>query len=187
MCAKDGDCVAGFTCQSGSCTNLSPNGVACAGNGTCLSGHCTDGVCCGSASCGSCSSCAIAGKEGTCTPVAAGAADPAAVCVAMAASSCGTTGTCDGAGACATYSTGTICAPASCDQMSGKVKAVSTCTAKGMCMPGPMTACDPYACDSAVNACKTSCTAPADCAKMNTCVVGDAGTGTCTMSPPPMP
>jgi hypothetical protein len=105
----------------------------------------------------------------------------------MTATSCGTTGTCDGAGACATYPTGTICAPATCDAMSGKMKAASTCSAMGMCMPGPMTACDPYVCDTTTNACKASCTVSADCAKMNTCALGDASTGTCGMAPMPMP
>jgi hypothetical protein len=64
--------------------------------------------------------------------------------------------------------------------MSGMVKSASTCTGMGMCMPGPMTACDPYACDSITGACKTSCALPADCAKTSTCVLTDGGTGSCS-------
>jgi hypothetical protein len=60
---------------------------------------CVDGVCCDGPCDGACVSCALAGSEGACTPIAAGA-DPDEECATMDPSSCGTSGACDGAGAC---------------------------------------------------------------------------------------
>lgn len=60
---------------------------------------CVDGVCCDGACDGACESCAIAGSEGTCTPIAGGE-DPDEECAETDPSTCGTSGACDGAGAC---------------------------------------------------------------------------------------
>jgi hypothetical protein len=174
------DCATGYNCQSGTCTNLAPNGTACTANATCGSGHCTDGVCCGSASCGSCNSCAVAGKQGTCAPLANGAADPAGQCSPMPASSCGTTGVCDGKGACSVYPDGTACAAAACDGSSGMLMGAATCM-NGSCKAGAKTSCGSYACDTTAAACKTSCASDADCQKKGKCALSDGGAaGVCS-------
>jgi hypothetical protein len=79
-CATDGDCVAGFSCLGYSCTNLKATGLACGTSAECLSGHCTEGFCCGSATCGSCKSCAVPGKQGTCTATGDGTVCAASMC-----------------------------------------------------------------------------------------------------------
>jgi hypothetical protein len=175
-CTATGDCVTGFTCQGGSCTDLLGNGSACVNAGQCISGHCLDQVCCGSATCPSCTSCAVAGSEGQCAPVPEGSADPKAVCVNMAASTCGTIGTCDGTGACAFHPVGTTCAPATCPAGGAMLTSASTCDGTGTCLPGVTTSCSPYAC-GATNVCtQAPCTDPSDCAAGHTC---DPGTGEC--------
>ncbi len=163
-CTADGDCVAGYTCQSGVCTNLKALGTACASNAECLSGMCTDGVCCSTASCGTCASCSVSGKAGACAPVAAGTAS--ADCPTTPASGCGTNGTCDGAGQCATYPAGTSCAPAACTAGTTLVGA-SKCDGAGHCAPGPSTDCTPQACANA--ACTSGCATAADCAPGYSC------------------
>jgi len=88
-------------------------GIDCNAGSQCASGLCTDGVCCNS-TCGQlCSSCNLAGHEGTCTTVPSGQ-DPKNQCTADPAGSCGHDGTCDGAGACRFQGPGTICGPAQC-------------------------------------------------------------------------
>jgi hypothetical protein len=163
-CGVDTDCAAGFTCLSNVCTNLKPNGAACAAEAECFSGHCSEGFCCAVASCGSCRSCAVVGKQGTCEPVPDGQMDPARVCMSMAASTCGTTGVCDGGGQCATYPVGTACGPPTCG---AAMLTTFTCAAVGQCMPH-VTDCAPFACDGAA-ACKQSCAVPADCAPAFVC------------------
>jgi hypothetical protein len=177
MCSNDGDCTGtGYTCQSNSCTNLKPLGATCVLGTECLGNFCTDGVCCTTGpSCGSCKSCALNG-QGTCSPVATGAADPAALCVNTGASSCGTTGVCGSGGNCATYPLGTACATPSCP--AGMTITTSTCTAVDLCTPASVN-CAPYACDTAGGACKQSCTADTDCASGATCSGSPGNPGTC--------
>jgi hypothetical protein len=174
-CASDADCVAGYTCQSNTCTNLKPLGSACASSGECINGMCTDHVCCASASCGACNACNIAGKVGTCAPVASGSPDPAGLCTDTGSASCGTTGICDGTGQCARYPAGTICAAAACK--SGKTSTLigtSKCDGAGKCVTGPTTDCSPQACISA--ACTIGCKTVADCAPGYNCKsIGDGG------------
>ena len=67
-------------CLGYSCTNLKANGAACGAGLECLSGNCTEGFCCGSASCGLCQSCAVPGKQGTCSPTADGTVCGASLC-----------------------------------------------------------------------------------------------------------
>jgi hypothetical protein len=174
-CAANVDCAAGFSCASGSCTNLTPNGGACTDGTQCISGHCVEQVCCGAASCPACSSCAVAGKAGSCQPVAKGGADPLASCLAMAASTCGTDGTCDGSGSCALHATGTTCLAALCDAATSMLTAASTCDGAGTCVPGTASSCAPYACAAA--ACKAApCADGSDCAAGAAC---DSGSNTC--------
>ncbi len=67
-CAAEGDCAAGYYCKSSVCSALESLGATCAGVSACGKGlFCVDGVCCGSASCDADSTCAAAGKAGTCT------------------------------------------------------------------------------------------------------------------------
>jgi hypothetical protein len=79
-CVTTTDCAPGYSCLGGSCTNLAANGVTCTTNSECISGHCLDGFCCGSGACSPCNSCAIAGHEGTCWPIADGTVCGAASC-----------------------------------------------------------------------------------------------------------
>ena len=90
-------CASGYYCASGACAPVKANGQTCATGGECSSGHCVDGFCCGSASCTDCLSCNVGGHQGTCFPVAAGAAD--GVCVASCVGS-QLSGLCDGNGTC---------------------------------------------------------------------------------------
>ena len=171
-CTADGDCVTGYTCQSGVCTNLKPLGAACAGATECLSSMCTDGVCCSSPACGTCNACNVNGA-GSCAPVAAGTASSA--CPTTAASTCGTTGTCDGAGKCANYAAGTTCAAAACMAGTATLVGLSKCDGAGKCVAGATSDCTPQACANA--ACTSGCTGPADCAPGYTCASpGDGGT-----------
>jgi hypothetical protein len=71
-CATTADCASGFSCLGYFCTNLQPNGAACNSPAQCISGHCTEGFCCGVATCPACNSCAVPGKQGTCSPAGDG-------------------------------------------------------------------------------------------------------------------
>ena len=67
-CAKNADCAAGFICNSAlTCEAAHDLGADCTTSATCSTGFCTDGVCCGVGACGAGSSCANAGKKGTCS------------------------------------------------------------------------------------------------------------------------
>src|SRR5262249_22236535 len=101
-CATAADCVAGAACVNGSC-GPKPPGAACTAGSECASTICAQGVCCKTACAGTCKSCAIAGSEGECIDVPAGA-DPLNQCTDQTAMTCGNDGTCDGAGACRQYS-----------------------------------------------------------------------------------
>ena len=176
-CASDVDCVAGYTCQSSTCTNLKPLGSTCASSAECISGKCTDQVCCGSASCGACNACNIAGKAGTCSPVAAGSTDPHGLCTDKGSASCGTTGICDGAGHCPNYPAGIVCAAPACKP--GKTSILfgtSKCDGAGKCVAGAMTDCSPQACVSA--ACTVGCSSASDCAPSYSCKSSTVDGGT---------
>jgi cellulose 1,4-beta-cellobiosidase len=85
----------------------------------------------------------------------------------MGAGSCSTDGTCNGAGACRLYGQGTICVAAACMSTTTGTPA-RTCNGTGTCQTVTSTNCTPYVC--ATNACKTSCTADADCQSPNICL-----------------
>jgi hypothetical protein len=169
MCTTNADCIAGDTCQSGSCTNMKPLGAACVTDGECISNFCTEGFCCNAKPCGKCLSCARTGSLGTCTPVAAGDADPAAMCLAMSVATCGTTGACDGAGECASYPTGTMCKPSECPA-GGAVETDWKCSG-GSCISSQAN-CMAYTCHATGNVCLTTCTVDTDCASGLTCASG---------------
>jgi hypothetical protein len=68
-CASKADCTGAFECQGGVCSSPQPLGAACGQNDkACQSGLCRDGVCCDADCKGACTSCALAGKKGTCSP-----------------------------------------------------------------------------------------------------------------------
>src|SRR6185295_7539594 len=87
-CSADADCVAPNVCIMGQCAKKTP-GTVCTTGVECASGQCQQGVCCTSSCTGTCTSCALAGNLGTCTPVPAGT-DPLGQCADQGAPSCGT-------------------------------------------------------------------------------------------------
>jgi hypothetical protein len=86
--ANGTDCEGGGQCLVGAC--VSAVGQACTQNAECFSDLCIDFVCCGSVCDDLCSSCAVAGSEGTCSP------EPSGV---VAGDDC-MGGACDGLGQC---------------------------------------------------------------------------------------
>jgi hypothetical protein len=139
-------------------------GAACSSGSVCMSGFCSDGVCCDGV-CGSlCQSCRLAGQEGRCQPVTAGA-DPDNECGETSVQSCGNDGTCNGAGACRLRAAGTVCGSASCT--GGTQNAAPTCNGSGQCAAGSGRNCAPYVCSAA--ACGSSCQTSVDCASGNLC------------------
>ncbi len=175
-CVSDLDCVTGYNCLAGSCTNLLPDSAACTRNTECISGHCTDGYCCPLASCGPCRSCALIGHVGSCMPMPGGMGDTR--CPIMPVSTCGTTGVCDGAGQCTRHPAGTTCSAASCG---AGLAARSTwaCNGAGQCTATP-TDCSPYRCDAATATCRTKCSSNGDCAQGTTCDGNPTTPGACT-------
>ncbi|HXU01088.1 MAG TPA: hypothetical protein VN903_08855 [Polyangia bacterium] len=126
-CAVNTDCVLGYSCLGSSCTNLKANGAVCNVSTECISGFCTEGFCCGAASCGTCKSCAIAGKQGTCSPIADGTACGSATCDGQdryrPASTCS-------AGTCTMSTTRIECAPYACDVVAA---CKTSCTSDADC------------------------------------------------------
>jgi len=127
-CATTADCVDGFMCLGYSCTNLKPNGSVCAASAECISGHCTEGYCCGVAACTSCNSCAIAGKQGTCSPISDGTVCGAALCDGQ--DRLRPPSTCV-AGSCTVSTVRTDCTPYACDAPNNTCK--SSCAADADC------------------------------------------------------
>jgi hypothetical protein len=172
-CQDDSQCSGGRHCQSGSCVGEA--GV-CTEDAECISGNCVDGVCCNTACQGPCVSCALPGKLGACSPVAAGMRDPRALCVDEGAPSCGHDGTCDGLGGCGLYAAGVSCAVGS--SCSGTLwSGPGTCSGTGTCQRQTIP-CLPFACDPQTNACHTTCTTADDCAAGNPCDSGSCGHNT---------
>jgi hypothetical protein len=151
---------------------LGDNGRACTGAGECRSGFCAEGVCCDTACLGACQTCGRAGRIGTCSIAAAGTRDGR--CPTEQPGSCGYDGTCAASGACQRYQPGTSCGQAVC---AGNVlDGASTCDGSGTCAAGTPRSCAPYICDPEARACKTVCTANADCVPPRTCAGGQCGT-----------
>jgi hypothetical protein len=169
-CSSDGDCT-GMPCVNGSC-GKKPVGSSCADAGDCNSGSCAQGVCCQMACAGGCQSCAVPMSEGVCLNVPAGD-DPLGQCMDDGAVSCGHDGTCDGLGGCRDYAVNTPCAAASC--LGSTLTPTRTCNGTGTCLaPMPADCGGGFACDTATNTCKATCSGPADCAAGAYC-----GGGTC--------
>jgi hypothetical protein len=118
-------------------------------------------------------SCAVAGKAGTCSPVPAGAADPATVCANGGAASCGATGFCDGSGGCQLYPAGTQCAAPSCPIAGTDATLARTCDGAGSCKPATTQSCGTYACNGLT--CNAACAGNADCSPGNVCQDGACG------------
>ena len=167
-CTANTDCTAPATCAAGSCGKLN-FGQPCATGNACLSGFCVSGVCCNSACTGTCTACTLPGAVGTCTAVPAGQAPtPSTQCTDAGTATCGTNGKCDGSGACQKYASGTACKGASCT--GSTLTPTSTCNTSGTCVTPGNSMCNPYICGT--GACKTACTANADCVSPYICAGG---------------
>jgi len=130
-------------------------GQPCTIGSECNSAYCVDGVCCNQSCTGSCRSCALAGSQGICTPVAAGARDPHAVCASEGTITCGATGMCDGTGACQRYPVGTICGTPSC--VGNAFTPAPTCDGLGTCVTPSSVNCAPYGCNTSAARCNRGC------------------------------
>ncbi len=166
-CAANTDCTMGNLCLNTSC-GKKPIGGTCTLTTDCMSGFCAQGICCATACTGTCQSCAVPGKEGTCSPVPAGQ-DPLAQCTDQGAASCMTDGACNGAGACELYVAGTTCAAQTCS--TGTYTQARTCNGTGTCQVGTTSLCGTYNCDTN-NTCRTTCTMASDCATGYVCNSG---------------
>jgi len=171
-CSTSADCASPNTCNGTSC-GLKPIGAACGGDTECNSAHCAQGVCCQTTCTGTCQSCALSGTPGTCTNVPSGQ-DPLNQCTDGGAAACGNDGTCNGTGGCRLYAAGTICVSATCT--GSTLTSARMCNGTGTCQAATTSMCDPFTCGT--GACKTTCTADADCVSPNIC-----STGVCTKRP----
>ena len=79
-CIGPDECVVGTSCIGGSCMGTGSLTGRCSASSECLSGVCAQGVCCASQCDGVCSSCALPGSLGTCTPVPASQRPDGAAC-----------------------------------------------------------------------------------------------------------
>ena len=141
------------------------NGAPCPGASSapdCLSGTCADGVCCENACGGTCERCDLPGRAGFCDPVPAGS-DPDDECAAEPAFSCGHTGACSGQRTCALDDPGAPCGVPACMDVQTS-RPAPTCDGAGTCLAGALQTCEPYLCVPLSGACRTACTARADCA-----------------------
>src|SRR6266403_902824 len=167
-CAADSDCITGDYCDgTGACVPKKADGLACGGSNQCGSGNCVDGICCNQACNGQCQACNVAGSVGQCVAVS-GAPQGGRPTCGTDGTACG--GSCNGSnGASCTYPTAQ-CRGASCT--AGVATAAASCDGAGSCPAVLTTTCSPYVCGA--TACKTSCTADADCAAGDYCDAGGA-------------
>ncbi len=158
-CTLDSDCSSTSRCTGGKCVSKSANGAVCSAGSECMSSFCTDGRCCNT-SCGSqCEACDIAGKVGTCAPIAGTPHGTRTACSGVdPGTTCGIA--CDGldASKCTYSPKSTPCSANTC--VGGVETHASTCDAAGKCNDVPKS-CAPYLCDA--TACKSSCASAADC------------------------
>jgi hypothetical protein len=174
------DCTPPNVCNGTTCS-LQGIGTACTTTAQCASGFCQQNFCCASACSGTCASCGLAGTQGTCTNVPVNT-DPLNACTAGTAATCGNDGTCDGSGKCRLYAAGTVCAQASCATTT--FSPARTCDGAGNCQAVTSTLCTPYACNTSMNVCKTTCssaTSSTDCVAPASCTGtgAAAGAGSC--------
>ena len=181
VCGSDADCAAPGVCRNGSCGKKG-NGQICSNAVECASGTCAQGVCCSTDCSKGCFSCALPGKEGSCSAVPNGAVDPKGMCSDKGAKECGTDGTCNGSGNCRLYSDATICKQSNC--AGGQTQATSYCSGSGICIAGTTRDCSPYQCNATATACIDSCSTNTECSAGNVCTNGRCGTkglgATCT-------
>jgi hypothetical protein len=149
-CSSDSDCASDAWCAAGSCAAKKTRGVACGGPNECTSGFCADGQCCDRACTEACGACNLAGRVGTCSPVAGASAAGHAACVGTGVCA----GSCDGTRlACSYPDSATVCAAATCS--GGVATASSTCDGQGGCPSGASTLC-------AAGCAESGCAAPSD-------------------------
>jgi hypothetical protein len=79
-CVSPAECVVGASCVDSSCRGTGSLDGLCSANAECSTGICAQGVCCASTCDGVCSSCALRGSLGTCTPVPANQRPDGSVC-----------------------------------------------------------------------------------------------------------
>jgi hypothetical protein len=177
VCCGVASCVAGSACgdtaagpAAGSC--VKQDGQTCAANGDCASGYCVDGVCCDGACTGQCEACDVKGVEGKCSGVSGAPHGKRAACADGGGDVCKVLA-CDGTKdrtKCAAFASGLDkeCVAPSCTN--GTATSSATCDGAGKCTQPTTSSCGAYACGA--TACKTSCTADADCANSYTCTGG---------------
>jgi Cellulose binding domain len=146
-------------------------GQPCTDAAKCGSGICVDGVCCNTSCDGACLTCAASGSVGTCVPADIGT-NPRNGCTDMGAASCGTDGLCDGTGSCENYAAGVTCQQPGCT--GSTLVFAGRCDGVGTCVTPASQSCAPWTCGS-TGACKTTCSADADCTAGNFCVSGSCG------------
>ncbi len=175
MCASgiavDSVCCAGpcpdptMTCAAGSGACLLKNGQASSGAASCASGFVADGVCCNTACKDICARCDS--TPGICSNTIGPPVNGRGPCAGPSVGACGYQ--CDGryTTQCSAPPASTPCSASAC--VGATETHASLCDGAGRCKDVPRT-CAPYGCDAA--ACKTTCTAPSDCAAGFTCVSG---------------
>ena len=141
------ECAGALSCTGNGACQLPP-GQPCLTASQCGSGFCVDGVCCGTACASICTSCNLAGAEGTCSPLVAGD-DPDGECS-------GGNPSCNGAGACGKAVNGTPCVDN------------SGCTSN-QCIDG-------FCCDGNCNGLCEACSAAKTGGTNGTCAPVTAGT-----------
>ncbi len=186
-CSADYQCCTDAYCFSGACVSKKAQGEECSAHNQCNSGFCADGYCCNGPCQLGCESCALEGKEGTCSLHTADTdpenncppcwvctginnecvpadnnTDPVNDCSAMAPTSCGFDGLCDGAGNCSNWDDGTVCFSQYC--VGGVLFFADTCNGGGVCTDGGNESCDGYACADSGEDCRTACTEQFHCA-----------------------
>src|SRR3954470_10987241 len=137
-----------------------------------MSGNCAQGVCCGTGCASACKSCALPASMGICTNVPDGQPDPTGTCLDGGAATCGRNGKCQ-AGVCQSYAQGTPCRSATCPASTTTFTPAGSCDGAGTCSAPAATSCFPFICGAA--ACKSTCTADADCAPPGACSGGSCG------------
>ena len=132
----------------------------------CASGFCVDAVCCDAACTGACTTCALPGAEGTCSPAAPGT-DPHLDCGAGGACD----DVCDETGACADR-VGEVCIAPACDADGTHALLAATCAEPGGACAETFVDCAPYRCgatSSGEPGCIDRCASIDDCAAGYAC------------------
>ncbi|MBM4353600.1 MAG: hypothetical protein FJ109_07340, partial [Deltaproteobacteria bacterium] len=184
-CSSDFHCCTGNYCNGSACVPKKADGQACVSATECASNFCVDGYCCNELCSGACRSCAVAGKEGSCSVYAAntdpefecglckvcngaGACkkteagqDYKSECWQSVQQTCGYDGTCDGNAACRYWNATTVCKSQACQGTD--LLGASYCSGAGKCIDGATQTCCPYACNAQGTACRTGCTIDFDC------------------------